>query len=266
MSSNAQCPPIESLLLRGLLWAFVGTVYGFVFTVSAEALRTLLPAPFPPLIAAILAAGLTALVYGSMRLAVIIANILFVGTLLYLLLVGDSGDSPGIAVLTLLGAAIGLAVGAFYGLRDKCSRVCLADGKAIAGLFAGAATVLPAWLAMVLGSTPHGAFPLWLPMLLAPLAGVIYVSTAHWFVARLHQLLPPVGDGALVGGSVGAVTGLLFVVLAGSFDPHFIGGAATADYLQQVHAALGSVIPGCAISCFLLGGARCLLKIRWYDL
>jgi len=247
-----------------MAWVFVGVLYGFVFVSVAESLRDVVAPPFNFLYATVAAATLTALFYGSMRLAVIIGNVILVVALLFLMLGRDSGCFT-LTLLVQISAAIGMLVGAWYGWRDRHSRVCCADAKVVAGLFSGSTTGLMAGLVMLLfGSSDQVVYP-WLVMVLAPVGGVLYVSTACWFVRRLQNLLPPIGDGALVGLGVGAITGLLFVMIAGTLDPDVTGHDEPLVFIERIYDVLGVTLLGTAASCFALGVARTLLRLPWYN-
>jgi len=265
MSAHRQCPILNDAGLRGLVWVFIGLVYAFIFVSVAESTRELLGSPFNFMFATVAAAALTALFYGSMRLAVIIANAVLVTTLLFLMFGKDSGLFT-LPMLILIPAALGMLIGAGYGWRDRGSRVCCADAKIIAGLFAGAVTLLPALLVLaVFGGSDQVVYP-WLVMLLAPMAGSLYVTTACWFVRRLHHLLPPLGDGALVGLGIGAITGLLFVVIAGTFEPDVTGHGRPLHFIENVYRVIDSTLVGAAVSCFALGVGRAFLRVDWYKL
>ena len=263
--ADSQCMPLNDVGFRGLAWIFVGLIYAFGFVSIAEATRGLVGTPFNFLLATLAAPTLTALVYGSMRLVVVIGNVVLVLTLL-LLMLGDEDAYLTPGMLVLLPAVLGLVIGAVYGLRDRHSRVCCADAKTVSGLFAGILTLLFAGFVLLLfGSADRVVYP-WLVMGLAPLAGVVYMSTACWFVRRLQNLLPPVGDGALVGLGVGAVIGLLFVVIAGTFDAGITGHHKPLAFVDAIHGVLGITLLATAASCFALGALRALLRIPWYRL
>ncbi len=265
MTTSKQCPVLNDAGLRGLVWVFIGLVYAFIFVSVAESTRDLLGSPLNFLFATVAASTLTALFYGSMRLAVIIANVVLVTTLLFLMFGKDSGLFT-LPLLILVPAALGMLIGAGYGWRDRGSRVCCADAKIVAGLFAGCVTLLPSLLVLaVFGGSDRVVYP-WLVMLLAPMAGSIYVTSACWFVRRLHKLLPPIGDGALVGLGVGAITGLLFVVIAGTFEPDVTGHGRPLLFIENVYRVLDAALIGAAASCFALGIARAFMRVDWYRL
>lgn len=263
--SQEHCPAFNEIGFRGLVWIFVGIIYGFIFVSLAEFLRDVIHSPLNLLVATIGASTFTALFYGSLRLVVMIANAILVCFLLFLLFGRESGGFT-LPLLILIPAALGMLIGAGYGMLDRKSRVCCADAKIIGGLVSGTITALIAGLAiMLIGDSPQTTYP-WLVMCLAPIAGVIYVSTACWFVRHLQNLLPPIGDGAIVGLGVGAITGLLFVVIGGTIDPDITGSGKPLALLEKIYGVLGVTLVGTAASCFVLGAIRALLRRDWYKL
>lgn len=254
-------PSLEETLLRGVVWAFIGAIFSFLFVAFSEYLREVAVMPLRILIATVGSAALTALFYGSMRLTVIVTNLTFIAMVIYVGLPKPEGTP--LELLILIGSVIGLVVGGLYGWHDKQSRVFRADGKIIAGLFSGGAVALVVVVpAMSINELPYP----WSTMLIAPLVILVYISSAYWFVERCCDLLPPIGDGAVVGLGVGSVTGLLFVIMAGHLDPHFLGFASLQPFVERVNAVWGPTIAATSGVCFVVGIARSLLQIRWYDL
>jgi hypothetical protein len=253
---------IEDMLLRSLAWVFVGLVFGFIFVVSGEVLHGVVGETWRMPLATVMASTLTSLVYGSMRLTVIVANVLLAVLVLYFAF----DDQPGqltLGRIMLVCAAIGTLVGGLYGWSETRSMVWCADAKIVAGLVAGLPAAL---LALVLGlfnldvATAHP----WLVAALAPVAAVFYVRRAAWFIGHCHRLLPRVGDGILVGLGVGVVTGLLFLVMAGIFGIDM--GPELSAFFTHVDARLSATLLWSAGGCLLLGLARSFLRVPWYNL
>ena len=48
---------LEQIVLRGLVWTFIGLLYAFIFLVITEYLRDVAPGVFPEIGAAVLARG-----------------------------------------------------------------------------------------------------------------------------------------------------------------------------------------------------------------
>ncbi|MCB1772916.1 MAG: hypothetical protein KDI88_04820 [Gammaproteobacteria bacterium] len=251
---------IEQTVFRGLVWALVGVIFALVFVVAAEALRFTSAAPHHLLIAATGSAALTALFYGSMRLTVMTANFTFIAMLVY---TWASHGLLALEPLVLVGASVGVVVGTLYGWRDKKSRIFCAEAKIVAGIVSG---LLAGSLALAITYfVPAIGFP-WLTLVVAPASTLIYVSVAHWFVKRCHHWLPAVANGAIVGLGVGAVTGLFFMVMAGALDPNLLASVELQAFVGRVEAQWPGAVFGCAAVNFLVGAARSVMKVPWYNL
>ncbi|WP_078119301.1 hypothetical protein [Thiosocius teredinicola] len=260
MQSTPWPQRLESTLLRAAIWALVGVIFGFIFVVLVEFLRDHLPFMAAILVGAVGASALTALFYGSMRLTVMVANLTFVAMLL---VTWQSGGQVSLNMLVLAGALVGLPVGALYGRTDKLSRVFCADAKIIAGAFAGAVGGLLVFVIGLVSPDWAASRAAWV---IAPTSALVYVTAAHWFVRRCRGVLPPTGDGALVGVGVGAMTGLLFMIMAGSLDPSLLDSDTMRAFATRVEHAWGVTVIACGLVCAVVGVARALLDVPWYDL
>jgi len=251
---------VEATAFRGLVWALVGVIFALVFVVATEALRVTLASPYHLLVAAIAAAALTALFYGSMRLTVMTANFTFIAMLVY---TWASQGLLALEPLVFVGGCVGVIVGTLYGWHDKKSRIFCAEAKIVAGIVAG---LLAGLLAIVLTHfLPSMGYP-WLTMIVAPSATLIYVTVAQWFVRRCHHWLPAVANGAIVGLGVGAVTGLFFMVMAGTLDSNLLASEALRAFVGRVETHWLGAVFGCAAVNFLVGAARSVMKVPWYNL
>ncbi len=251
---------LKDTLLRGVIWGFVGVIYGFLFLMLNEYLRGSMHDGLRIVVATIGASALTALFYGSMRLVVIVANVVFIATLMF---IAVTTFQVKLEHLVLLGGALGLITGAIYGWLEIHSHVFRADGKLVAGLFSSILAV-PLLLMPVLwfDEVPYP----WSVMMLAPVVTLIYVSIAHWFVKRCCNILTPPGDGALVGLGVGASIGMLFMIMAGKFSPELLGLTHLGPFIDRIHANAVDVMLGAGFICFWVGFFRGVLRVRWYDL
>ena len=261
-------PPLEQIdglghlgmaALRGAIWAIIGVIFGFIFVALAESLRNVVPTPLHQILASVGSAALTALFYSSMRLTVMVANFTFIAMLAYM---WGNVDSV-LESLVLIGAVVGLIVGALYGWQEKRSQICCADAKILAGLLAGVAASLFALILNLLFEElvyPNSA------MAIAPMAILVYVTSAPWFVRRCQLIVPAVVDGAIVGLGVGGTTGFLFMLMAGSLDPHMLSVAHHLSLVERVQAVWLPIALGTAASCGAVGVMRSLLRVRWYDL
>ncbi len=248
---------LHEVVLRGAIWAFVGIIFGFVFVVLAEFLREPLSMSLRIPVAIIGAAVLTAVFYGSMRLTVVVANLTFIAMVAYTW----GSAQPALEPLVFIGGGIGLVAGAIYGLKDKQSRVFCADAKIVAGLYAGVLAAGIAYLLTLL--MRESAYP-WAAIIAAPVAILIYVTSAHWFIKRCHHLIPPVGDGAIVGFGVGAATGLAFLIMAATLDPDLLQAGRHRSIVEGVQRFWLPTVLGSAAICFTIGVLRGLFRVRWY--
>ena len=136
MLSGKSYSLIEHALIRGVVWALIGAIFGSLFVMLAATANTHVVSPFDLLLATVAAAALTALFYGSMRLTVMVANFTFITMLVY------SWTGPALLdlqPLVFMGGGVGIAVGVAYGYMDKRSRVFCAEAKIIAAIVAGSA-------------------------------------------------------------------------------------------------------------------------------
>jgi hypothetical protein len=250
---------IQDLLLRGVTWSMVGVFFGTLFVVLVEIMQMYLPFAVGLVVATISAAALTSLFYGSMRLALMVANFTFMATLIY---TWQGAPYLGLEPLVLVGAGVGVAVGTAYGLHDKRSRIYCAEAKIVAGAFAGAIGGLVALLThRLFGVTSYTG----LAVLIAPIAVLVYVTSATWFIKRCHRLLPAAGNGAIVGLGVGTVTGLVFLIIAATLDPKLLETRALTGFVQRVEVVWMATVAGCAMACFPIGALRAVLNVPWYD-
>jgi hypothetical protein len=251
---------LEDMLLRAIVWALIGVLFGSLYVLLVEAMNRSLPAHFAVTLAIIGAAALTALFYGSMRLTVIVGNFTLIAVMLF------SWLGPRVLDLTSLvfiGAGVGLAVGAGYGAMDRISRVFCAEAKIIAGALAGVVGGLMALLLMVV---MDGIGQGLLAMAVAPVAILTYLGVARWFVTHCHRLVPPLIDGAVVGLGVGSITGLVFLILAGTLDLDLLGSDQLRSYVSGVQEVWGTTMLGCALVCLPVGVVRSLIRAPWYNL
>lgn len=250
----------EDLVIRGTVWSLIGVLFGTLFIVVLEMLRDQL-AFAPGLVLAITgAAAITSLFYGSMRLTVLVANVTFVAMLIY---VWQSGSLQDLHVLILIGAGVGMTIGTVYGWTDKASRVFCADAKIVTALVAGVCSGL---LALLLQWMIDGLPLSMLAMLVAPFGIVLYITLAGWFVTHCHQMLPDAVDGMLVGLGVGSVTGLLFVIMAGSFDSSLLDSDFLQGLVLRIEGYWSATVLACAGACFAVGALRSMMRVRWYQL
>jgi hypothetical protein len=250
---------LKEAMVRGVVWGFIGILFGSLFAALYQ-LALNWGGPLPPFtIAAIFASGAGALIYGSMRLAVVIAALcapLGVATLIH-----DSGPvSPLLMVLRI--ALPGAIIGALYGLLARQSRVFRADAKALAGLTAGILIAVP-WHFVTVHFGIEVPTP-WAVALLCPTVGLLYTQLVEHFIPRLEELLPTTGDGALVGFAVAAYVGCGLWLVAGYIDHQILGphaSVANAILRELPSAMFGGMVGGFAGG--FIGGA---MGKEWQDL
>lgn len=237
----------EEVLFTGLIWAYMGTIFGAVFIGLVrffEHLSWPVPAEIP---AAVLSGAVGALFYGSMQLTVFAAMAGTMATFAFLALASGPVHPLEILAASALG---GLLVGAAYGRGVKTSRVYRADAKILAGLCAGimGSALLTLLFALI------GRLPVWATaMILCSATGFIYALIVPILMTRCHDLLPPAGDGAMVGAGVAGFVGLMIWVLVAELHSQYTGPYTmlahnVLDRLPQAAggAALGGALAGVA--------------------
>lgn len=245
-------------LIRGAIWAFVGLLYAILF-IFFVALAEHWQLPVNPVfLAAILAGTLGALIYSSMRLAVLMTVVISPVSIFYFIL---SPRPVNLLSLLLVVTVIGAVIGGFYGVFSKGSRVYRADAKTLAGFSAG----WLAALAYLLISWFAEGFDLgWVILLMCPLTGMLYVWMVPGFIRHYDDLLPPVGDGLMVGVGVSSYVALTFFVLVSSIDEAVAGPLMPA--LERVYELLPLSLLGGVVGGGLAGVASGLLLTDWQDL
>jgi len=257
--SEASSGSLSESLFRGSIWALVGIIFGFIFVVLHEYFHDAGSLCLCYLYANVAAGALGALVYGSLRLTVIVASNALVVIIGYFLLM--TPESSGPLIFVSLGIGTGVIIGAIYAIQVRNSRVFRAEAKiiagALAGLLASPFALLPS---LFLGPIP---FP-WLTAILCPATGLIYVSIAPRLIRDCCHFLRPSADGAVVGGGVGGTMGLLFWLMTGTID----GGLAPqyASFVAGVADHWPLAVIGASASAFVGGVLRSALGSEWYDL
>ncbi len=242
-------------LARAFIWAFVGAIFALLYVPIFELLHGHLPHLITYLFAAVGAGSCAALVYSSMRLAVIVAGTANVAVLIYLVMVGAEA-TPHMTML--VGGVLGLLIGALFGAQVCDSRVCQGDAKIIAGALAGLSAGVVTLPLLLVSHQP----PLWLMVALqGAVCGVIYIRIASGIIRRYSDLLPPVGDGAVVGLGIGAISALGYWSIATTLLP----GVAqeTLDLVAHITAEWPRAVLACAGSAALAGGITATLGSEW---
>ncbi len=219
-------------LIHGAIWAFVGLLYAILFTSSVVFVQKWGLSDYSYLFACIIAGTIGALMYSSMRLVVFIALMLFPVYIIYF--INTLGELTLGGLLKVMIPA-GLLIGAAYGKFSKYSRVKFADAKSLAGLSAG---FLVALFYFLLKTVVGEMSIAWVVGIMCPLTGAIYVMLIPAYIRLYHDLLPPIGDGALVGVSVAVFISLCLFVMAGTIETKM-----TYQLLPEVSGIL-ELLPG----------------------
>lgn len=249
---------LREALIRGAIWAFVGLLYAMLFVFfSVFSGYWKLPAE-PYFVALLLSGTIGAIIYSSMRLAVFMAGLLFPISILYFTL--NEGHITLTTVLTILLPA-GIIIGGLYSFFDRNSRIDCADAKSLAGFSVGCFL----GLGYLLGKPWLSSLSLpWLIAIACPLTGMFYVTVVPTFIRLYRNLLPPVGDGALVGGFVAIFIAFCSFIMASSIDNSMAG--TLVPEVEQVLERLPSAMLGGLLGAGLAGVVSGLMLREWQDL
>jgi hypothetical protein len=249
---------LKEALVRGAIWAFIGSLYAMLFTFFAT-LAAFWELPVDPsFLAGILAGTIGALIYSSMRLAVLMTVIISPISIFYFIL---SGRPVNLLSLLLIVSVAGAIVGALYGAFSMGSRVHRADAKTLAGFSAGWLVSLGYLLISSLSETSHLGINV---AFMCPITGILYVWMVPQFIKYYDELLPPVGDGLMVGVGVSAFVALSFFVMISSVDGSVAGPLLPA--IERVFNSLPDAFIGGVLGGALAGIGSGLLMTRWQDL
>jgi hypothetical protein len=249
---------IKEAFIRGAIWAFIGLLYGMLFVFfSTFAEYWSLPIN-PYLFGGVLSGAIGALIYSSMRLAVLMTTILSPLCIFYFIF---AGKPTSLSIIMIIAMLIGAIVGALYGSFSKGSRVNRADAKTLTGFSAGWIVSLCYLLFSNFSASHQIAI---IVALMCPLTGILYVFLVPGFIKLYDNLLPPIGDGLMVGVGVSVFVTLSFFIMISSIDQEIAG--SLIPVLQNIHhnlpgAMLGGVIGGGSAG--ILSG---MLLTKWQDL
>lgn len=249
---------LKEALIRGAIWAFIGLLYAILFVVFS-AFAEFWEFPINSyLFAGVLSATLGALIYSSMRLAVLMTIVISPVCIFFFIL----AEKPvNLMIIMILTAVLGGIIGALYGLFSMGSRVNRADAKTLAGFSSG-------WLVSIVYLMFSGLLST-LPVamiiaLMCPLTGIIYVFLVPGFIKLYDNLMPPIGDGLMVGVGVSGFVTLSFFIMISSID------SETAGPLIEALITIQNNLPGAVVGGILGGGSAGILSglllTDWQDL
>ncbi|MCU7845439.1 MAG: hypothetical protein KZQ93_16550 [Candidatus Thiodiazotropha sp. (ex Monitilora ramsayi)] len=249
---------IREALIRGAIWAFIGLLYAMLF-IFFVALADYWQLPANPVfLAGILAGTFGALIYSSMRLAVLMTAIISPVSIFYFIL---ASWPINLLFLLLTVSVVGAVIGALYGVFSLGSRVHRADAKTLAGFSAG-------WLAslgyLLISTLIEDVSLSTIVAFMCPMTGILYVWMVPSFVKHYDDLLPPIGDGLMVGVGVAGFVALTFFVMISSVDSQVAGPLISV--LEQVQQTLPKAVIGGILGGGLAGVASGLLLTGWQDL
>ena len=249
---------IKEAFIRGAIWAFIGSLYAMLFTFFvALAEYSQLPVD-PVFLAGILAGTLGALIYSSMRLAVLMTVIVAPVSIFYFIL---SGRPVNLFYLLLLVSVTGAVIGALYGAFSMGSRIHRADAKTLTGFSAGWLVSLGYLLVSGFMETSHVGASV---AFMCPITGILYVWMVPQFIKHYDNLLPPVGDGLMVGVGVSSFVALSFFVMISSVDGSVAGPMLPA--IDNIFATLPDAFLGGVLGGAFAGIVSGLFLTRWQDL
>lgn len=248
----------KEAFVRSVVWAFIGILYGLLFVFFSElAIERQWPVP-PYFFSAVLAGTIGALIYSSMRLAVLLAGI--ISPVCIIIMVLADGPVTPAKLLTFVTPA-GAVIGGFYGLLSTGSRVYRADAKTLTGFSAGFLAGLGYLiLSPYIHSIPAGV----IIGVMCVVTGWLYVLFVPTFIRFRQGLLSPLWDGALVGAGVAVFLGISLYIMTSS-----VTGTSQTEVLPLIRR-IDQLLPQ-ALAGGLLGGAFAgfvsgILLTHWQDL
>lgn len=231
-------------LLRGIVWSLIGIIYAPLFTGLVEIFTGLGLGSGTYTVAAALAGGVGAALYGSREIALIATGIgAIIGVFALMAMAEQAVGLYAVALAATVAGLLGLAVR----FPAHCSRHV--PGKTLAGLGTGALSGTLLAIASAFHAEP---FPLFVALaFLVSVNGVLYVATVRWWLQlsyRLHcesrscQVVESLVMALLAGLAAGSVWMVIGPLL--NIDEGFWYLASVGLHEQVKLAALGGGLGG----------------------
>ncbi|MBK1720224.1 hypothetical protein [Thiocystis violacea] len=172
---------VRLAFLRGIVWSLIGMIYAPLFTGLLKLMQGAGIGPFSYILAAGLAGGAGAVLYGARELAIMSTGIgAAAGVAILILWPGEATLTNTVVVASVLAATVGLTVS----FPRRCSRHV--PGKLLAGVMTGAfgGTVLA--IAEPLHPAPFSIFAVL--AFLVSVNGILYVASVSWWVDLSRRL------------------------------------------------------------------------------
>jgi len=251
-------PRLREAAIRGLIWAFVGLLYAFLF-VSFSVFAEVRELPVHPyFFAGVMAGTISALMYSSMRLVVVMSTLLFPLSIIYFTQFGSE-----IALFDWFKVMLpaGILIGGVYGFLSTNSRIKRADSKTLAGFSVGVLVSLAYLIGEYLFADPSIT---WIVAVMCPLTGALYVLVVPTFIRLYQDVLPPTGDGMLLGACIAIFVSFCSFVMAGSIDTSMAGALVpeVGAILERLPPALLGGLLGAGLGGIVSG----LVLTDWQDL
>lgn len=182
-SKSAPAPRIRWRLafLRAIIWSLIGMIYAPLFIGLLSLARGAELGVFSYVLAAALAGGAGAVLYGARELALISTVIgAATGVALLILMPGQATLTNAVVIASILAATIGLTLS----FPRRCTRHV--PGKLLAGLLTGALVGAVLAIAEPLHSAPFSTFST--VLFLASVNGILYAGTVRGWIRLSRRI------------------------------------------------------------------------------
>ena len=239
-------PPVRWRLafLRAIIWSLIGMIYAPLFIGLLSIARGADMGGLSYVLAAALAGGAGAVLYGAREVALIGTGIgAAVGVALLILMPGQATLTDAVVVASILAATVGLT----FSFPRRCTRHV--PGKLLAGLVTGGLGGAVLAIAEPLHSAPFSTFSVL--VFLASVHGILYVGTVRTWIALSRRIGLESRPCDLIEASTMAI---LAAIAAGSlwmvagplmgFDPGLWQLASLSMHQDIAPAFLGGLFGG----------------------